>query len=202
MSNEEIQAIIHLNKRYKFMSENPLATNVFTSLDVHNLGTILNYIEKLQIQVKESEKALVREREFKNKEIDKLQKENDSLKEENSKLIFGKFREVANKNSYVSYRYISIDEIKEIIGYGKDEEVTKETIMSLLETMWEENNRLEDIEDRKVEVEYKNVFNKGVISVKDKIRNEIKELENILEKRKTIDIIEEINRLEELLGDD
>lgn len=33
----------------------------------------------------------------------------------------------------------------------------------------------------------------------DKIRAEIKELEEILERRKTIDIVEEINRLDELL---
>lgn len=178
MSEEEKEAIKELEEEIHNPVEVPEDKfNTFILFNIKSAKTVVNY-------------------------IDKLQKENDSLKEENSKLIFGKFREVANKNSYVSYRYISIDEIKEIIGYGKDEEVTKETIMSLLETMWEENNRLEDIEDRKVEVEYKNVFNKGVISVKDKIRNEIKELENILEKRKTIDIIEEINRLEELLGDD
>lgn len=37
---------------------------------------------------------------------------------------------------------------------------------------------------------------------KDKIKAEIKELEEILEKRKTIDIIEEINRLEDLLKEE
>lgn len=36
----------------------------------------------------------------------------------------------------------------------------------------------------------------------DKIKNEIKELEEILEKRKTIDIVEMINRLEELLEEE
>ena len=36
----------------------------------------------------------------------------------------------------------------------------------------------EDIEDRKVQIEYNNVFNKGVKSVEDKIKAKIEELEN------------------------
>lgn len=52
LNKEEKEAIEHLNKKYKFISENPLATNVFTTLDTHNLGIILNYIDKLQQEVK------------------------------------------------------------------------------------------------------------------------------------------------------
>ena len=65
------------------------------------------------------------------------------------------------------------DKIKTILGVDTDSE---EALLSLLETIVDENNRLEDIEDRKVQIEYNNVFNKGVESVKNKIKEKIEEL--------------------------
>ena len=53
MSDEEKKAIEQLNKRYEFFKENPLATNVWLSLDVYNLGTMLNLIEKQSKEIEE-----------------------------------------------------------------------------------------------------------------------------------------------------
>lgn len=75
---------------------------------------------------------------------------------------------------WVNHRFISKDKLKEILGI---EETDSEEILSLLQTLVDENNRLEDIEDKKVQIEYNNVFNKGVKSVEDKIKAKIKELE-------------------------
>ena len=71
-------------------------------------------------------------------------------------------------------RFISKNKILEILGI---EETDSEKILSLLQTLVDENARLEDIEDKKVQIEYNNVFNKGVKSVEDKIKAKIKELE-------------------------
>ena len=75
---------------------------------------------------------------------------------------------------WVNHRFISKDKLKEILGI---EETDDEKILSLLQTLVDENARLEDIEDKKVQIEYNNVFNKGVKSVEDKIKAKIKELE-------------------------
>ena len=69
---------------------------------------------------------------------------------------------------------ISKDIIKEILGI--EENIDNEKLLSLLQTIVDENSRLEDIEDRKVQIEYNNVFNKGVKSVEDKIKAKIEEL--------------------------
>ena len=76
---------------------------------------------------------------------------------------------------WVNYKYISKDKIKEILGI--EGETDTEKILSLLQTIVDENNRLEDIEDRKVQIEYNNVFNKGVKSVEDKIKAKIEEID-------------------------
>lgn len=75
---------------------------------------------------------------------------------------------------WVNHRFISKDKLKEILGI--EEETDNEKILSLLQTLVDENNRLEDIEDRKVQIEYNNVFNKGVKSVEDKIKATIEEI--------------------------
>ena len=71
---------------------------------------------------------------------------------------------------------ISKDIIKEILGI--EENIDNEKLLSLLQTIVDENARLEDIEDRKVQIEYNNVFNKGVKSVEDKIKAKIEELQD------------------------
>ena len=71
---------------------------------------------------------------------------------------------------------ISKDKIKEILGI--EEDINNEKLLSLLQTIVDENARLEDIEDRKVQIEYNNVFNKGVKSVEDKIKAKIEEYDD------------------------
>ena len=71
---------------------------------------------------------------------------------------------------------ISKDTIKEILGI--EENIDNEKLLSLLQTIVDENARLEDIEDRKVQIEYNNVFNKGVKSVEDKIKAKIEEVKD------------------------
>jgi hypothetical protein len=94
---------------------------------------------------------------------------------------------------------ISKDKIKVKLGYEENEEVTEEQILSIIETMWEEFNRLEDLEDKMV-TQY--------IS-KDKIREKIKELER-LNKEQEIPVLKEykfirkemIDYFKELIGEE
>lgn len=74
---------------------------------------------------------------------------------------------------YVKENFINQDKIKEILGI--EEDINNEKLLSLLQTIVDENARLEDIEDRKLQIEYNNVFNKGVKSVEDKIKAKIEE---------------------------
>lgn len=80
---------------------------------------------------------------------------------------------------WVNHRFISKDKLKEILGI--EEETDSEKILSLLQTLVDENARLEDIEDKKVQIEYNNVFNKGVKSVEDKIKAKIEESELLID---------------------
>lgn len=102
--------------------------------------------------------------------LSELEKE----KEKNKEILSGNiesfqeyFSEEFNK------KFISKDKILEILGI--EEETNTEEILSLLQTIVDENARLEDIEDKKVQIEYNNVFNKGVKSVEDKIKEKIEE---------------------------
>ena len=70
--------------------------------------------------------------------------------------------------------YIHKDKIKQILGVIDENDTEK--ILSLLQFIVDENARLEDIEDRKVQIEYNNVFNKGVKSVEDKIKAKLEEV--------------------------
>ena len=76
---------------------------------------------------------------------------------------------------YVEKNYISIKELKKVLDI---EEYDNVDVLSLISTLMSEVDRLEDIEDRKVQIEYQLVFDKGVKSVEDKIRKEIEEIKN------------------------
>lgn len=54
-------------------------------------------------------------------------------------------------------------------------------IVNYIDILVSENNRLEDIEDKKVQIEYQNVFNKGVKSVEKKIQEKIKYAEHYID---------------------
>ena len=101
--------------------------------------------------------------------IEKQSKETEELKTINQ---MQKYRiEVIDERELISK-----DTIKEILGI--EENIDNEKLLSLLQTIVDENARLEDIEDRKVQIEYNNVFNKGVKSVEDKIKAKIEEVKD------------------------
>ena len=97
--------------------------------------------------------------------IEKQSKEIEELKEKNEFLNW--YFENQKEN------FIHKDKIKEILGI--EEDIDNEKLLSLLQTIVDENVRLEEIEDRKVQIEYNNVFNKGVKSVENKIKAKIEE---------------------------
>ena len=99
--------------------------------------------------------------------IEKQSKEIEELK---------KYEKYYEEMEEVNKKFIAVDKIKEILEI--EEKIDNEKLLSLLQTIVDENARLEDIEDRKVQIEYNNVFNKGVKSVEDKIKAKIEELEN------------------------
>ena len=72
---------------------------------------------------------------------------------------------------YVEKNYISIKELKKVLQI---EEYDNIDVLSHISTLMSEVDRLEDIEDRKVQIECQLIFDKGVKSVEDKIR-EIRE---------------------------
>ena len=69
------------------------------------------------------------------------------------------------------------NQIKEILGI--EENISNERLLDYIDLLVSENNRLEDIEDKKVQIEYQNVFNKGVKSIQEKIKEKIKTLEKL-----------------------
>lgn len=112
--------------------------------------------------------------------IEKQSKEIEELKNEimeKELLIDGmkEDRRIAVEEIQEQY-FISKDKIKEILEI--EEKIDNEKLLSLLQTIVDENARLEDIEDRKVQIEYNNVFNKGVKSVEDKIKAKIEEVKD------------------------
>lgn len=81
-----------------------------------------------------------------------------------------------NEITKLTNDFVSKDKIKEILEI--EEKIDNEKLLSLLQTIVDENARLEDIEDRKIQIEYNNVFNKGVKSVEDKIKAKIEEVKD------------------------
>lgn len=89
--------------------------------------------------------------------------------------------------------YINKDKLKKILGLENGDDDSENGILEYIEIIISECNRLENIEDKKIQIEYEKVFNKGVKSVKDKIQTiidgakgyryvEIGALERLLEK--------------------
>ena len=115
---------------------------------------------------------IIRYKELKT-ELEKEKKKNKEILSGNIESFQEYFSEEFNK------KFISKDKILEILGIK--EETDSEEILSLLQTIVDENARLEDIEDKKVQIEYNNVFNKGVKSVEDKIKAKIEELDKEIE---------------------
>lgn len=93
----------------------------------------------------------------------------------NEEFIFLNLEKVLKEN------YIHKDKILDILGYEEDDEqrknMTNDKILSLIETIFEECDRLEDIEDRKVQVEIQNIERKRDKYWKDKIKRILKKYE-------------------------
>lgn len=121
----------------------------------NDLETLLKLIEKQQKEIENQNKLIDYHDMWEERDlVCELQREN-------------KYLENKVENS------IEISKIKEILGI--DDKLNNDKIFSLLETMVSEFNRLENIEDKKIQVDYNFVFNKGVDSVKKKIEDKIKE---------------------------
>ena len=184
MSEKEKEAIAYLSKYIK--------SDLFYEQEHYNrIEIVLNYIDKLQKELKDNINARFELQ----RRIDKLQKENKYLRER-EEYLEKRRSDIINKfQNEVTDTTIPKDKIKEALG---DKNIPDEMILTYIETLASENNRLEDIEDRKVQIEYNNVFNKGVRSVEDKIRTKIKELEKT---KNYIISMYAIGILEELLGE-
>lgn len=98
---------------------------------------------------------------------------------------------------YVEKNYISIKDLKKVLDI---EEYDNIDVLSHISTLMSEVDRLEGIEDRKVQLEYQLIFDKGVKSVEDKIIEKMKELEEMPENQYIhLHYIKKI--LKELLGE-
>ena len=112
------------------------------------------------------------------KKLEKFEKLMEKCKRQQEQLKIANKKIAAQRGQLkmLNKAYIPKSKVKEILGIEEDME--EEKILSLLETIWDEFNRLEDIEDKKVQIEYQNVFNAGVKSVKKKLK-ELREIDNI-----------------------
>ena len=167
MSDEEKKAIDKINKLVEYLRKwNENVTVV--PADIKYFEKILDMIKTYIRMIDENIEEILEQ----SKEIEELKNEImekelliDGMKED---------RRIAVEEIQEQY-FISKDKIKEILEI--EEKIDNEKLLSLLQTIVDENARLEDIEDRKVQIEYNNVFNKGVKSVEDKIKAKIEELE-------------------------
>lgn len=74
--------------------------------------------------------------------------------------------------------YIDKEELIKLLGLEDGDDTTSKGILDYIAIIISECNRLEDIEDKKVQVDYERVFNKGVASVENKIKAKLEEVSN------------------------
>ena len=191
LSDEEKKALERIDYIQDFIIENG-QYNADVN-DMEYFSRIKNLIEKQSKEIKELKETLKctqnswYEDTIKIEEMKKqIDLDNECEIALNSKVmdLEKEIEELKTINQMQKYRIeviderelISKDKIKEILGI--EEDINNEKLLSLLQTIVDENSRLEDIEDRKIQIEYNNVFNKGVKSVENKIKVKIEELEN------------------------
>lgn len=75
---------------------------------------------------------------------------------------------------------------------GIEENIPEEQMLDYIDIIVTENARLEDIEDKKVQIEYEKVFNKGVKSVENKIKEKIEELAKDMVLPETRQVLKEL----------
>lgn len=182
MTEEEKKAIVRAREH--------LINPAGNYLSDEEIETLLDLIDKQQRAMKSQEKIIMEQE----KEIDKYKKQ--------------EFGDLFNG------RYISKDKVLKALGYDENGEEYKrlynkeELILSLIRTINEECDRLEDIEDQKTMLEIHNIENQRDKYWGDKIRDKIKELEEYQKQHKEgnwADIpiedydFDKINLLKELL---
>lgn len=200
LSDEEKKAINELKEEInKPVEVQGNKFNTFILYNIESAKTILNLIEKQSKEIEELKETLKCTQNSWYEDTQKIEemKKQIDLDNEceialNSKVmdLEKEIEELKTINQMQKYRIeviderelISKDKIKEILGI--EEDINNEKLLSLLQTIVDENSRLEDIEDRKVQIEYNNVFNKGVKSVEDKIKAKIEEVDIQLQKLK------------------
>ena len=99
---------------------------------------------------------------------------------------------------YVEKNYISIKDLKKVLQI---EEYDNIDVLSHISTLMSEVDRLEDIEDRKVQIECQLIFDKGVKYVEDRIREKIEFYKKYGKIKNSDEYVmsDEIEVLEELL---
>ena len=208
MNEEEKQAIEYLKSRLEILHNN---TQWATE---NSIKVILNLIQKQQKEIEELNAEIL---ELTNQrtegflENDRLKKEIEELKETEWKVIeiitdtndnleemFIKLIKIfIIPTEKVKTNSISKDKIKEILGI--EEDIEEEKILSLLQTIVDECNRLEDMEDKKVQVAVDNIEKKRDKHWQDKIREKIKEIEDNYSEHSELRIGKCIEFLNEIL---
>ena len=151
------------------------------------------------------------ERKFYEKNIEALEKEiifdKNLIKNQQNKIASLQKEIKLMKSININDNYISKDKVLKALGYEENDEEYKriynkeELILSLIQTINEECDRLEDIEDRKVQVEIQNIENRRDKDWKDKIREKIEFYKRYGKIKNSEEYVMsvEINVLEELL---
>ena len=88
------------------------------------------------------------------------------IPEQEIKNLINRVKELENKDKMCGDAIDEATMLKQIKNKLKEKNIPIETLLGEL-------NRLEDIEDKKVQIEYKKVFNEGVKSVENKIKEKI-----------------------------
>lgn len=73
--------------------------------------------------------------------------------------------------------YIDKEKICKVLKI--ESKIKDEALISLIETIFKECERLEAIENKKIQNSYENVFNEGAKSVKDKLNNLLNKYANV-----------------------
>lgn len=155
LSEEEKSAIKHLEHFMNRIREEKYLPEAEIALDT-SIEDVLYLIEKQQKEIEEKTTILLAGAE----KVKQLEKEIEDYK---------KFKK---------------DIVSKIMFWDKEELPDNERIISMLDTFMKEVSRLEDIEDKKVEVAVDFIEEKRDKYWKDKIREKIKELEGQKEKIK------------------
>ena len=176
--NEEEKKAIETVKQYKkcFIFETVHEESGERINDYSNsIDIVVNLLEKQQKEIEELSAKLTT----------KICKDVEKINDQQKEIEYLKGQIPQDKIFYYSEKeYISKDKIKKILGIDEDfekdiGEYDEEKILYLLQTIVAEFNRLEGIEDRKVQVAVDFIESKRDKYWQEKIKNKIKELKKM-----------------------